>query len=347
MASGSLGAQAALQGRALSASKGGARTHECTHTRTHTLTPVHARARTRAHTSACTATHTSSRHPTHRNTHTHTSACSHTHTKEHVHSHTHAYSHNAHSLIHVHDSYAKCVLACTCLHACTCGAHAYAFPHIQCTHMCTACKCVHTCLHASARVHVHRSPMCAMHTHARALMHMCKAHMQMHTHMCESTCTQLTSTCAHAHTCMCMRECAPGGLPCSSPSTSRGAGPPGSGTWTELCAEWSPDQPPPERAGRGRLLEETGVPPAPGGPRHSAPPAQEGCENTDSGPGVRWAMERGTQHPERTRPLLPTSVRPFRPGAGPRRLRSAPPLPRVDAAAALGLAVAQLCSGPF
>lgn len=222
--------------------------------------------------------------------------------------------------------------------------HSHTYSALTCARH--ASVCTHVCMHPHVYMYT-AHPCVHMHTHARALMHMCKAHMQMHTHMCESTCTQLTSTCVHAHTCMCMRECAPGGLPCSSPSTSRGAGPPGSGTGTELCAEWSPDQPPPERAGRGRLLEETGVPPAPGGPRHSAPPAQEGCENTDSGPGVRWAMERGTQHPERTRPLLPTSVRPFRPGAGPRRLRSAPPLPRVDAAAALGLAVAQLCSGPF
>lgn len=306
------------------------------HARAHVLTRVHAQPHTHPHATPRTGTHTLT--PVHAHTRTQRSTC----TLTHMHTHT----------VHIHSYMCTTRMQSVCSRArVDTHAHvertAYAFPHVQCTHMGTTCKCVHTCLHASARVHVHRSPMCAMHTHARALMHMCKAHMQMHTHMCESTCTQLTSTCVHAHTCMCMRECAPGGLPCSSPSTSRGAGPPGSGTGTELCAEWSPDQPPPERAGRGRLLEETGVPPAPGGPRHSAPPAQEGCENTDSGPGVRWAMERGTQHPERTRPLLPTSVRPFRPGAGPRRLRSAPPLPRVDAAAALGLAVAQLCSGPF
>lgn len=181
------------------------------------------------------------------------------------------------------------------------------------------CTCVSTHAHNS------HAPVC-MHT-------------RLHVRACE---------------CVCACGCAPGGVPCSSPSRSRASR--ASWVWCrDRAVRRVVPRPAPTRVGWERPTSgrdcrsgrQPGAPPAPGGPRHSAPPAKEGRANTDSGPGVHLAMERGTQHPERTQSLLPTSVRPFRPGAAPRRLHSAPPLPWADAAAALGLAVAQLCTGPF
>lgn len=168
-----------------------------------------------------------------------------------------------------------------------------------------------------------------------------------HTHLCACT---LACMCVHVSACV--HVAVPqAGSPAVAPREAGRAGPPGSGTGTGLCAEWSPDQPPPEWAGRGRPLGETaavagsrGRPLLQGAPGTRRLQPRKGVQTQTRGQVCAWQWREGPSTPKGPSPCSQPASGPS--GLGQRLAGSTAHLPCPGRTLLLPLALLWLSCAP-